>query len=54
MLIYAFRFQAFIIEDEEQTRSLPPNPFNELTEKVLEEYKSLVERRKQGQEGTLP
>ncbi|XP_047458476.1 adducin 3 (gamma) b [Mugil cephalus] len=41
---------AFIIEDEEQTRSLPPNPFNELTEKVLEEYKSLVERRKQGQE----
>uniref|UniRef100_A0A8C7U2K4 Adducin 3 (gamma) b n=1 Tax=Oncorhynchus mykiss TaxID=8022 RepID=A0A8C7U2K4_ONCMY len=30
---------AFIIEDEEQIRSLPPNPFSELTEKVLEEYK---------------
>ncbi|XP_031691556.1 gamma-adducin isoform X2 [Oncorhynchus kisutch] len=36
---------AFIIEDEEQMRSLPPNPFSELTEKVLEEYKSVVERR---------
>ncbi|XP_056251728.1 adducin 3 (gamma) b [Seriola aureovittata] len=41
---------AFIIEDEEQTRSLPPNPFNELTEKELEEYKSMVERKQQGQE----
>ncbi|XP_013857498.1 gamma-adducin isoform X2 [Austrofundulus limnaeus] len=41
---------AFIYEDEEQTRSLPPNPFNELTEKVLEEYKSIIERKKQGQE----
>ncbi|KAJ4948393.1 hypothetical protein JOQ06_019927 [Pogonophryne albipinna] len=43
---------AFIIEDEEQTRSLPPNPFNELTEKMLEEYKSLVERKQLGQEGS--
>ncbi|XP_053731338.1 adducin 3 (gamma) b [Synchiropus splendidus] len=41
---------AFIIEDEEQTRSLPPNPFNHLTEKVLEEYKNLVERKQQGLE----
>lgn len=41
---------AFIIEDEEQTRSLPPNPFNELTEKELEEYKNTVERKQQGQE----
>ncbi|XP_068577004.1 adducin 3 (gamma) b [Cebidichthys violaceus] len=41
---------AFIVEDEEQTRSLPPNPFNELTERVLEEYRSLVERKQQGQE----
>lgn len=46
--------QAFIIEDEEQTRSLPPNPFNELSEKVLEEYKSMVERKQHGQEGTHP
>uniref|UniRef100_A0A665XB75 Gamma-adducin-like n=1 Tax=Echeneis naucrates TaxID=173247 RepID=A0A665XB75_ECHNA len=38
---------AFIIEDEEQTRSLPPNPFNELTEKALEEYKNMVERKQQ-------
>uniref|UniRef100_A0AAX7UMH5 Class II aldolase/adducin N-terminal domain-containing protein n=1 Tax=Astatotilapia calliptera TaxID=8154 RepID=A0AAX7UMH5_ASTCA len=45
---------AFIIEDEEQTRSLPPNPFNDLTEKALEEYKSMVERKQQGQEGTVP
>ncbi|XP_019125948.2 gamma-adducin [Larimichthys crocea] len=41
---------AFIIEDEEHTRSLPPNPFNNLTEKELEEYKSTVERKQQGQE----
>ncbi|XP_026165516.1 gamma-adducin-like [Mastacembelus armatus] len=41
---------AFIIEDEEQTRSLPPNPFNELTEVELEEYKDMVQRKQQGQE----
>uniref|UniRef100_A0A4W6D6M6 Adducin 3 (gamma) b n=1 Tax=Lates calcarifer TaxID=8187 RepID=A0A4W6D6M6_LATCA len=41
---------AFIIEDEEQTRSLPPNPFNDLTEKELDEYKNMVERKQQGQE----
>ncbi|XP_045927248.1 adducin 3 (gamma) b isoform X1 [Micropterus dolomieu] len=41
---------AFIIEDEEHTRSLPPNPFNELSEKELEEYKNTVERKQQGQE----
>uniref|UniRef100_A0A665XCJ9 Gamma-adducin-like n=1 Tax=Echeneis naucrates TaxID=173247 RepID=A0A665XCJ9_ECHNA len=44
---------AFIIEDEEQTRSLPPNPFNELTEKALEEYKNMVERKQQGQEDEM-
>uniref|UniRef100_A0A7N8YG38 Adducin 3 (gamma) b n=1 Tax=Mastacembelus armatus TaxID=205130 RepID=A0A7N8YG38_9TELE len=38
--------------DEEQTRSLPPNPFNELTEVELEEYKDMVQRKQQGQEGT--
>lgn len=47
-------FQAFIVEDEEQTRSLPPNPFNELSEKVLQEYKSLVERKQLGQDGNHP
>ncbi|KAM4730393.1 gamma-adducin-like [Anableps anableps] len=41
---------AFIVEDEELTRTLPPNPFNDLSEKELEEYKSLVERKQQGQE----
>lgn len=45
--------QAFIIEDEEHTRSLPPNPFSDLTEKELEEYKDTVERKQQGQEGSL-
>uniref|UniRef100_A0A673ANE9 Gamma-adducin-like n=1 Tax=Sphaeramia orbicularis TaxID=375764 RepID=A0A673ANE9_9TELE len=43
---------AFIIEDEEHLRSLPPNPFNELTEKALEDYKNMVERKQQGQEGS--
>uniref|UniRef100_A0A671VF83 Adducin 3 (gamma) b n=1 Tax=Sparus aurata TaxID=8175 RepID=A0A671VF83_SPAAU len=42
---------AFIIEDEEHTRSLPPNPFDNLTEKELEEYKNTVEKKQQGQEG---
>uniref|UniRef100_A0A672JGZ1 Gamma-adducin-like n=1 Tax=Salarias fasciatus TaxID=181472 RepID=A0A672JGZ1_SALFA len=41
---------AFIIEDEEQTRSLPPNPFNELSEKDLEEYKNMVEKKQQDEE----
>ena len=45
--------QAFIFEDEEQTRSLPPNPFSHLTEKELKEYKDMVERKRHGQEGTL-
>lgn len=44
--------QAFIIEDEEQARNLPPNPFNQLTEKELDDYKNMVERKQQGQEGT--
>ncbi|XP_029927059.1 gamma-adducin-like [Myripristis murdjan] len=41
---------AFIIEDEEQTRSLPPNPFSGLTEKELDEYKNIVEQKQQRQE----
>uniref|UniRef100_A0A6Q2ZGX7 Class II aldolase/adducin N-terminal domain-containing protein n=1 Tax=Esox lucius TaxID=8010 RepID=A0A6Q2ZGX7_ESOLU len=49
-----FYLQAFIIEDEEQTRSLPPNPFSVLTEKVLEEYKSIVERRQLVQDVIIP
>lgn len=40
----------FIYEDEEHARSLPPNPFNEVTQKVLEEYKSLVEKKQLGRE----
>uniref|UniRef100_A0A673Z859 Adducin 3 (gamma) b n=1 Tax=Salmo trutta TaxID=8032 RepID=A0A673Z859_SALTR len=44
---------AFIIEDEEQTRSLPPNPFSELTEKMLEEYKSVLEQRQLGQDDEM-
>lgn len=41
---------AFIYEDEEKVRCLPPNPFNEVTQKVLEEYKSLVEKKQLGQD----
>lgn len=44
--------QAFIMEDEEHTLSLPPNPFNHLTEEVLKEYKSLVQQKRLGQDGT--
>lgn len=45
--------QAFINEDEEYTRSLPPNPFGNLTEKELEEYRNTVERKQQGHEGII-
>lgn len=41
---------AFIYEDEAHVRALPPNPFNEVTQKVLEEYKSLVEKKQLGRE----
>uniref|UniRef100_A0A8C6TNH9 Adducin 3 (gamma) b n=1 Tax=Neogobius melanostomus TaxID=47308 RepID=A0A8C6TNH9_9GOBI len=34
-------------------RSLPPNPFNEVTQKVLEEYKSLVEKKQLGGEDEM-
>lgn len=34
-------------------RSLPPNPFSELTEKMLEEYKSVLEQRQLGQDGMI-
>ncbi|KAG7258923.1 hypothetical protein CRUP_001891 [Coryphaenoides rupestris] len=46
------RNRAFIVEDEELTRSLPPNPFSGLTERELQEYKNTVERRQQGHEDT--
>ncbi|XP_075894358.1 adducin 3 (gamma) b [Nelusetta ayraudi] len=41
---------AFIHEDEEYTRSLPPNPFGNLTEREMDEYKNTVERKQQGHE----
>lgn len=53
VFLFSLFNQAFIIEDEEHTRSLPPNPFDNLTEKELEEYKNTVEKKQQGQEGSL-
>ncbi|XP_069045313.1 adducin 3 (gamma) a isoform X1 [Lepisosteus oculatus] len=38
----------FVIPDDEQMEPLPPNPFSQLTEKELEEYKKTVERRQLG------
>uniref|UniRef100_W5N3N2 Adducin 3 (gamma) a n=1 Tax=Lepisosteus oculatus TaxID=7918 RepID=W5N3N2_LEPOC len=43
--------QPFVIPDDEQMEPLPPNPFSQLTEKELEEYKKTVERRQLGIEG---
>nr|XP_015202925.1 PREDICTED: gamma-adducin [Lepisosteus oculatus] len=40
--------QPFVIPDDEQMEPLPPNPFSQLTEKELEEYKKTVERRQLG------
>uniref|UniRef100_A0A3P8R729 Class II aldolase/adducin N-terminal domain-containing protein n=1 Tax=Astatotilapia calliptera TaxID=8154 RepID=A0A3P8R729_ASTCA len=37
---------------EEQMAPLPPNPFSELSEKALEEYRKNVERRQLGLSGT--
>ncbi|KAG7492587.1 hypothetical protein MATL_G00016470 [Megalops atlanticus] len=38
----------FVVPDEEQMGPLPPNPFSQLSEKELEEYRRTVERRQLG------
>ncbi|XP_029003288.1 adducin 3 (gamma) a isoform X3 [Betta splendens] len=38
----------YVPTEEEQMAPLPPNPFNELSEKELEEYRKNVERRQLG------
>ncbi|XP_051801667.1 adducin 3 (gamma) a isoform X3 [Acanthochromis polyacanthus] len=38
----------YVPTEEDQMASLPPNPFNELSEKDLEEYRKNVERRQLG------
>ncbi|XP_066549796.1 adducin 3 (gamma) a isoform X2 [Amia ocellicauda] len=38
----------FVIPDDELMGPLPPNPFSQLTERELEEYKNAVQRRQQG------
>ncbi|XP_036380708.1 adducin 3 (gamma) a isoform X2 [Megalops cyprinoides] len=38
----------FVVPDEEQMGPLPPNPFSQLSEKELEEYRRAVERRQLG------
>ncbi|KAJ8404870.1 hypothetical protein AAFF_G00332570 [Aldrovandia affinis] len=43
----------FVMPDEEQMGPLPPNPFSELSERELEEYRRNVERRQLGLEGKL-
>ncbi|XP_024863668.1 adducin 3 (gamma) a isoform X2 [Kryptolebias marmoratus] len=40
--------QPYVPTEEEQMAPLPPNPFNELSEKELEEYRKNVERRQLG------
>ncbi|KAJ8360216.1 hypothetical protein SKAU_G00167410 [Synaphobranchus kaupii] len=38
----------YVMPDEDQMEPLPPNPFSQLSEKELEEYKQRVERRQLG------
>ncbi|XP_069022798.1 adducin 3 (gamma) a isoform X4 [Embiotoca jacksoni] len=40
--------QPYVPTEEEQMATLPPNPFSELSEKELEEYRKNVERRQLG------
>ncbi|XP_028256752.1 adducin 3 (gamma) a isoform X4 [Parambassis ranga] len=40
--------QPYVPTEEEQMAPLPPNPFSELSEKALEEYRKNVERRQLG------
>ncbi|XP_041123990.1 gamma-adducin-like isoform X1 [Polyodon spathula] len=42
----------YVVSDEEQTGPLPPNPFTELSEREMEEYKKTVVLRQQGYEDT--
>uniref|UniRef100_A0A3P8R6R5 Class II aldolase/adducin N-terminal domain-containing protein n=1 Tax=Astatotilapia calliptera TaxID=8154 RepID=A0A3P8R6R5_ASTCA len=44
--------QPYVPTEEEQMAPLPPNPFSELSEKALEEYRKNVERRQLGLSGT--
>lgn len=44
--------QPYVPTEEEQMVPLPPNPFSELSEKALEEYRKNVERRQLGLSGT--
>ncbi|MGH0129267.1 UNVERIFIED_CONTAM: hypothetical protein FKN15_051370 [Acipenser sinensis] len=41
----------YVVSDEEQTGPLPPNPFTELSEREMEEYKKAVMLRQQGYQG---
>lgn len=43
--------QPYVPTEEEQMAPLPPNPFSELSEKELEEYRKNVERRQLGLSG---
>lgn len=42
----------YVVSDEEQTGPLPPNPFTELSEREMEEYKKAVMLRQQGYQDT--
>ncbi|MGH0129060.1 UNVERIFIED_CONTAM: hypothetical protein FKN15_015659 [Acipenser sinensis] len=42
----------YVVSDEEQTGPLPPNPFTELSEREMEEYKKAVMMRQQGYQDT--
>uniref|UniRef100_A0A665WQ32 Gamma-adducin-like n=1 Tax=Echeneis naucrates TaxID=173247 RepID=A0A665WQ32_ECHNA len=50
LLSQTFYFSAspYVPTEEDQMASLPPNPFSELSEKELEEYRKNVERRQLG------
>uniref|UniRef100_A0A671SB95 Class II aldolase/adducin N-terminal domain-containing protein n=1 Tax=Sinocyclocheilus anshuiensis TaxID=1608454 RepID=A0A671SB95_9TELE len=43
--------QPYMGDDEEQTGPLPPNPFSELSEKVLQDYQKRAERQQLGVDG---
>lgn len=44
--------QPYVPTEEEQMAPLPPNPFSELSERELEDYRKNVERRTLGLPGT--
>lgn len=51
LLSFRLRIQPYTGGDEEEVEPLPPNPFSELIERDLDDYKHQVEHQQLGLDG---